>query len=262
MSADTRIFQCSSLKVDNSSLTGDSEALERTSAEATQENALEAINLLLSGTFIAAGEGFSIVIRTGDATVFFQLACITSNQADQQSPLSIEISRFVKRMGTFAIATGVALFVYGLATGNSVNTTLIFAVRIIAAFVPEGLPTTVSFLLAIVVKQMVAQNKLVKDLHAIETLGSVICVASDKTGKLTQNRMTVTHVWLSGSSRILYFRSTVPPPHETAKEDSDRGGKASVPFCGGGDKLLPQKEPAVGPCRCNVLARASRNRWI
>eukprot|EP00762_Andalucia_godoyi_P004318 ANDGO_05481.mRNA.1 Sodium/potassium-transporting ATPase subunit alpha len=229
--ADLRIVKTMmSFKVDNASLTGEAEPQERNSAKATAENPLEASNLVFYGTYVASGEAYGVVIRTGDGTVIGQLARITSAEEKQQSTLSVEINRFVKRMGIVAVISAIAVFVYAVAYGFPILSSFIIAIGMVVAWVPQGLPATVTMLLAIAAKKMAEKKVLVKDLQAVETLGSITCLASDKTGTLTQNKMTVTNLWINrnhyfvsssviGPAKSAYFDEIEPPMVELEFEE-------------------------------------------
>jgi len=199
------------MKVDNSSLTGESDPQSRNPIN-EHKNPLEASNLAFNGSLVVNGEGYGLVIRTGDNTVLGQIAGLTAGEDSGKSPLSREIDDFVKIIATIAISTAIVFFLIGYfavyrSKGSSgISSTLNFAVGVFVAWVPEGLPATVTMLLTIAAKRMAAQNVLVKDLTGVETLGAITLLATDKTGTLTRNQMTVTNIW---SSDTMYsaFRS-------------------------------------------------------
>ncbi|KAJ3113912.1 hypothetical protein HDU96_002789 [Phlyctochytrium bullatum] len=199
--ADLFLFHVSDLKVDNSALTGESEPQERMTTN-NQKNALEATNLAFSGTMAVAGEGYGIVIRTGDNTVLGQIAGLTIAEKKRESPLTHEIERFCKIISFFAFTTAVTFFVICLFRTTNFNYSLSFAIGILVAWVPQGLPATVTMLLTIAAKRMAGMNVLVKDLQGVETLGAITMLCSDKTGTLTRNQMTVTCVWTNGKMFI------------------------------------------------------------
>ncbi|KAF9108730.1 hypothetical protein BGX29_008262 [Mortierella sp. GBA35] len=209
--ADIMIFGCTDMKVDNSSLTGETDPQDRAVIN-DQKNPLEARNLAFNGSLVVNGEGYGIVIRTGDNTVLGQIAGLTSGEDAGKSPLSREIDDFVKIIASIAITTAVVFFligyfaVYSGEGSSAISNTLNFAIGVFVAWVPEGLPATVTMLLTIAAKRMASQNVLVKDLTGVETLGAITLLATDKTGTLTRNQMTVTNIW---SSLNLYsaFRS-------------------------------------------------------
>ncbi|CAG8536756.1 6103_t:CDS:2, partial [Acaulospora colombiana] len=183
--ADLFIFAANDMKVDNSSLTGESEPQERKKTN-TQKNPLEATNLCFNGTLVVSGEGYGIVIRTGDHTVLGQIAGLTAGEEKNKSPLSQEIDSFVKIIATIAIICAIIFFGIGFKVNdNNFSLTISFAISVLVAWVPEGLPATVTVLLTIAAKRMAAQNVLVKDLQGVETLGAITLLATDKTGTLT-----------------------------------------------------------------------------
>ncbi|KAI9206203.1 P-type cation-transporting ATPase [Polychytrium aggregatum] len=195
--ADIRMFSVADLKVDNSSLTGESDPQERKIAN-THKNPLEATNLIFNGSLAVAGEGYGIVIRTGDNTVLGQIANLTSSEKKRRSPLSEEIDQFVKIITAFAITTAIIFFIVGWVEGG-VNFGLNAGIGTLVAWVPEGLYATISMLLTIAAKRMANKNALVKDLQGVETLGAITLLATDKTGTLTRNQMTVTNMWTNAT---------------------------------------------------------------
>lgn len=207
--ADLIIFASTDLKVDNSNLTGESEAVERFGRpEGSMSRPVEAENLVFNSTLIVNGEGWGVVVRTGDHTLIGQIAALTGGESGNKSPLAVEIARFVMMVSAIAIIFAVVFFVVGITTvykGKGAET-VTFAVSILVAFVPEGLPSVVTLLLSIAAKRMAAQNVLVKDLQGVETLGSLTLLATDKTGTLTRNQMTVTNLW-NGEKMYTAFQS-------------------------------------------------------
>eukprot|EP00762_Andalucia_godoyi_P004840 ANDGO_07294.mRNA.1 Sodium/potassium-transporting ATPase subunit alpha len=238
--ADIRILEkMLAFRVDNASLTGEAEPQERNAASAQSENPLEASNLVFYGTFVASGEAYGIVIRTGDATVIGQLATITSQEAKQASTLSVEIGRFVKRMGVVATCSAVGVFVYAVAYGFPILMSFIIAIGMVVAWVPQGLPATVTMLLAIAAKKMAEKKVLVKDLQAVETLGSITCLASDKTGTLTQNKMTVTNLWLN--KKHYFVSSAIAGPMKSALFDEVEPAMVHLDEEGHGEACEPSR---------------------
>jgi sodium/potassium-transporting ATPase subunit alpha len=207
--ADLVIFAATDLKVDNSSLTGESEPQERQPLpEGSKGRPVEAENLAFNSTLIINGEGWGVVVRTGDHTLIGQIAALTGGEHGNQSPLAVEIGHFVMMVSIIAIVFAIIFFAVGITTSykGKVGETVTFAVSILVAFVPEGLPSVVTLLLSIAAKRMAKQNVLVKDLQGVETLGSLTLLATDKTGTLTRNQMTVTNIW-SGEKMYSAFQS-------------------------------------------------------
>lgn len=192
--ADFRLIESKGFKVDNSSLTGESEPQQR-SAEFTNENPLETKNLAFFSTNVVEGTAKGIVILTGDRTVMGRIAGLASGLGTGKTPIAKEIEHFIQIITIFAVLLGVSFFIIAVSLGYSKLEAVVFLIGIIVANVPEGLLATVTVCLTLTAKRMASKNCLVKNLEAVETLGSTSTICSDKTGTLTQNRMTVSHVW-------------------------------------------------------------------
>ncbi|XP_033864146.1 sodium/potassium-transporting ATPase subunit alpha-1-like [Acipenser ruthenus] len=192
--ADLRIISANGCKVDNSSLTGESEPQTRT-PEFSNENPLETRNIAFFSTNCVEGTACGIVIKTGDHTVIGRIATLTSGLEVGQTPISIEIEHFIHIITGVAVFLSTTFFILSLILGYSWLEAVIFLIGIIVANVPEGLLATVTVCLTLTAKRMARRNCLVKNLEAVETLGSTSTICSDKTGTLTQNRMTVAHMW-------------------------------------------------------------------
>merc|ERR1712055_1202615 len=192
--ADLRILEARGLKVDNSSLTGESEPQAR-SPEFTHENPLETKNLAFFSTNCVEGTAVGMVVNIGDNTVMGRIAGLASGLEGGQTPIAKEIEHFIHIITGVAVFLGVSFFIIAFILGYNWLDAVIFLIGIIVANVPEGLLATVTVCLTLTAKRMAAKNCLVKNLEAVETLGSTSCICSDKTGTLTQNRMTVAHMW-------------------------------------------------------------------
>mmetsp|Transcript_6702 Transcript_6702/g.6575 ORF Transcript_6702/g.6575 Transcript_6702/m.6575 type:complete len:448 (-) Transcript_6702:1676-3019(-) len=199
--ADVRVIEANNLKVDNSSLTGESEPQTRTPSCTNEHNPLETENLAFFGTMCSSGDGKGMVVFTGDNTIMGKIANLTSATHEEETTLGIEIARFVKMISTIAICLGIIFFVLGFIYGYSAIVNMVNAIGIIVANVPEGLLATVTVALTLTAKRMAAKNVLVKNLEAVETLGSTSCICSDKTGTLTENKMKVVNIWYDGTIR-------------------------------------------------------------
>merc|ERR1712172_127994 len=192
--ADMRVLEARGFKVDNSSLTGESEPQTRT-PEFTNENPLETKNLAFFSTNAVEGTCVGIVVNIGDNTVMGRIAGLASGLASDQTPIAKEIAHFIHIITGVAVFLGVTFFIIAFILGYHWLDAVIFLIGIIVANVPEGLLATVTVCLTLTAKRMASKNCLVKNLEAVETLGSTSTICSDKTGTLTQNRMTVAHMW-------------------------------------------------------------------
>ena len=197
--ADLRITYSAGLKVDNSSLTGEAEPQSRSSdPQGITENPLETKNLAFYSTNCVEGTAQGIVIACGDKTVIGRIANLASGLESVETPISKEISHFIHIITGVAVFLGVVFFIIAFVLGYNWLDAVIFLIGIIVANVPEGLLATVTVCLTLTAKRMAQKNCLVKHLEAVETLGSTSTICSDKTGTLTQNVMTVTHLWIDG----------------------------------------------------------------
>eukprot|EP00183_Erythrolobus_madagascarensis_P000033 CAMPEP_0185848374 /NCGR_PEP_ID=MMETSP1354-20130828/3282_1 /TAXON_ID=708628 /ORGANISM="Erythrolobus madagascarensis, Strain CCMP3276" /LENGTH=1170 /DNA_ID=CAMNT_0028548765 /DNA_START=32 /DNA_END=3544 /DNA_ORIENTATION=- len=191
--ADLRIIKNAKLKVDNSSLTGEPEPQAR-AVDCTDENPLETRNLAFFGTLAVDGTATGVVVLTGDRTVFGRIAGLAAAAGNELTTLQIEIHHFVIAISIYALSLGLIFFIVGIIKGTEWIANIVFTLSIIVANVPEGLLATVTVSLTLTAKRMAKKQVLVKKLECVETLGSTTTICSDKTGTLTQNRMTVVHV--------------------------------------------------------------------
>ncbi|XP_039886095.1 sodium/potassium-transporting ATPase subunit alpha-3b isoform X1 [Simochromis diagramma] len=192
--ADIRVTSAHGCKVDNSSLTGESEPQSR-SPDCTHDNPLETRNIAFFSTNCVEGTARGVVICTGDRTVMGRIATLTSGLETGKTPIAVEIEHFIHIITGVAVFLGVTFFILAIILGYTWLEAVIFLIGIIVANVPEGLLATVTVCLTLTAKRMAKKNCLVKNLEAVETLGSTSTICSDKTGTLTQNRMTVAHMW-------------------------------------------------------------------
>merc|ERR1719259_19892 len=181
-------------KVDNSSLTGESEPQAR-SPEFSHDNPLETKNLAFFSTNAVEGTAKGMVVNIGDNTVMGRIAGLASGLDTGETPIAKEIAHFIHIITGVAVFLGVTFFIIAFIVGYHWLDAVIFLIGIIVANVPEGLLATVTVCLTLTAKRMASKNCLVKNLEAVETLGSTSTICSDKTGTLTQNRMTVAHMW-------------------------------------------------------------------
>ena len=198
ISADARVVRASDLQVNQSTLTGESNPVRKT-ADAVLEDDLtqaETPNLIFAGTSVSEGNGRAVVTRIGMDTEFGKIAHLTQNMEEVQSPLQLQLNRTTKQITIFAACMGVGFFLLDqMFVGSEFAAAFIFSLGMVVAFIPEGLLPTVTLSLAMAVQRMSKRNALVKKLNSVETLGSTSVICTDKTGTLTQNEMTVNHLW-------------------------------------------------------------------
>lgn len=201
ISADARLITCSDLQADQSTLTGESNPVRKT-ADAVLKTGLaraEIPNLVFAGTSVSEGNGTAMVTQTGMKTEFGKIANLTQEMGADKSPLQKQLDRLTKQISVIAISFGVSFFLAAFFfVCEPLAPSFIFALGMIVAFIPEGLLPTVTLSLAMAVQRMSRRNALVKKLASVEALGSTSVICTDKTGTLTQNEMTVSHLWLAG----------------------------------------------------------------
>jgi P-type Ca2+ transporter type 2C len=202
ISADARLVTAHELRVDQSSLTGESHPVRRTASPLPDADGppAEQLNRVFAGTMVTSGRGTAVVDATGMATEFATIATLTQEQRADASPLQQELATLTRVVGAIAITLGlVFLLLAQLLTTMSLTRGLVFALGMIVAFVPEGLLPTVTLSLAMATQRMARRQALVKRLSAVETLGSTTVICTDKTGTLTANELTVRALVLAGA---------------------------------------------------------------
>ncbi|MCE3042265.1 cation-translocating P-type ATPase [Lacticaseibacillus rhamnosus] len=193
---DARLIKATSVQVDQSALTGESVPESKKVAFDAGQGEFAESNLVYAGTTIGAGTATAVAFATGMHTEFGRIAALTQQQKRSLSPLQLELNRLTKQISLIAISLGVLFFVAAIFFVHyPVAQSFIFALGMIVAFIPEGLLPTVTLSLAQGVQRMAKKHALLKDLNSVETLGETTVICSDKTGTLTQNQMTVDHVW-------------------------------------------------------------------
>lgn len=199
ISADARLIFSSDLQINQSTLTGESNPVRKTHDPIIREglSRSEMANLIFTGTSVSSGTGKAVVIATGMATEFGKIAQLTQSMVEEHSPLQKELDKLTKQISLIAMGIGVGFFIISsVFIHEPFVKSFIFSLGMIVAFIPEGLLPTVTLSLAIAVQRMAKEHALVKKLSAVETLGCTTVICSDKTGTLTQNEMTVSHLWL------------------------------------------------------------------
>lgn len=191
--ADLRITEAINLKVQEASLTGESVPVEKESAKIEEEDIPigDMRNMLFSSSLVTYGRGKAIVVETGMNTEVGKIAGMLSNTQKQETPLQKKLNSLGKTLGIVALIICAVIFVVGILQGREVINMFMTAVSLAVAAIPEGLAAVSTIVLAIGVQKMVKKNAIVKRLPAVETLGSSTVICSDKTGTLTQNKMTV-----------------------------------------------------------------------
>ena len=203
--ADLRVIEAVNLKAQESSLTGESVPVEKTTKtiEKTDVGIGDRTNMLFSSSLVTYGRGKGIVVRTGMNTEVGKIAGMLDNTEKQITPLQEKLNKLGKTLGIAALAICAFIFIIGLIQGKEPINMFMTAVSLAVAAIPEGLVAVSTIVLAIGVQKMVKKNAIVKKLPAVETLGSATVICSDKTGTLTQNKMTVEKIFINGETKEL-----------------------------------------------------------
>ncbi|KAI1697156.1 e1-E2 ATPase domain-containing protein [Ditylenchus destructor] len=199
--ADIRVLQCSQLKLETSSITGESEPVEYQYEHVSEDVGIfEARNVAFNGSYCINGDGVGIVVKTATQTIIGQIANMTTNQKDKKSRLERQVKIFVKFLTVLAITVGLCVFLIGGFVNKWEDVIILLATSFAVcsvAMIPEGLPATLTSILTLVARRLAKKHVYLKRLDIVEALGSANIIASDKTGTLTKNEMVVTDVWYS-----------------------------------------------------------------
>ncbi|WP_042456239.1 calcium-translocating P-type ATPase, SERCA-type [Neobacillus dielmonensis] len=200
--ADIRIIQSNSLEIEESALTGESVPVSKYIEPLNNPNPGigDMENTGFMGTMITRGSGVGVVIATGMDTAMGQIAGLLQSAESQETPLQRRLEQLGKILITVALLLTVLVVVVGVIQGHELYTMFLAGVSLAVAAIPEGLPAIVTVALSLGVQKMIKQNAIVRKLPAVETLGCASVICSDKTGTMTQNKMTVTHLWSGGNT--------------------------------------------------------------
>ena len=198
--ADARLLHSVSLKSEESALTGESVPSEKDARSIVDQNAPlgDRNNMIFSGCSVTYGTATAVVTATGMDTEMGKIANLLENEEEGQTPLQKKLAQLGKYLGILAIAACAIIFIVGIVNGIPVMEIFMTAVSLAVAAIPEGLPAIVTIVLSIGVQRMVKKNAIIRRLPAVETLGSASIICSDKTGTLTQNRMTLVEAYWDG----------------------------------------------------------------
>ncbi|WP_318505634.1 cation-translocating P-type ATPase [Bacillus sp. T3] len=202
VSGDGRILETYSLQVNESSLTGESESVLKTSEPIDQANLVvgDQKNMVFSGSFVTYGRAIVLVTGTGMKTEIGRIATLMETAKEKKTPLQTNLDHFGKKLALVIIILSMFIFALDIVRGRDVVDSFMFAVSLAVAAIPEALSSIVTIVLAIGTQKMAKENAIIRQLHAVESLGSISVICSDKTGTLTENKMTVKKVWVDGQA--------------------------------------------------------------
>ena len=197
--ADGRVLESASLKVDESALTGESIGVDKISAPLTGELPLgDRRNMVFSGSYVTYGRGVFLVTGIGMNTEVGKIAGLLKNTSEKKTPLQINLDRFGKKLSMIILLLCAVLFILQVLKGGAVADAFLFAVALAVAAIPEALSSIVTIVLAFGTRKMAKEGAIIRKLQSVEGLGSISVICSDKTGTLTQNRMTIEHYYVDG----------------------------------------------------------------
>lgn len=200
ISADGRILECYSLQINESSLTGESLPIDKISDALDQSDLpiADQKNMVFSGSFVANGRAKIVVTAVGMQTEIGKIAQLLGQAKDKKTPLQVNLDQFGKKLAIAIIFVCLAIFALDIIRGRELIDSFMFAVSLAVAAIPEALSSIVTIVLAFGTQKMAKENAIIRNLHAVESLGSVSVICTDKTGTLTQNQITVQQVFING----------------------------------------------------------------
>ncbi|KIC93337.1 cation-translocating P-type ATPase [Flavihumibacter solisilvae] len=223
--ADMRLIEIHSLKINEASLTGESQAIDKTiNTCSTADISLgDRTNLAFRGTHVTNGRGKGVVVETGMKTELGKIAGMLE-KAESSTPLQKRLKDFSSKLTVIIILLCIGLFMIGYLRGEEFNRMLLTSISLAVAAIPEALPAVVTVSLALGARRLMKQNALIRKLYAVEGLGSVTFICTDKTGTLTKNQMIVQEIWVPDEKRKEAFMQAMSLNHDLKEKDGKKTG--------------------------------------
>ena len=253
--ADCRLIRATNMKVDESALTGESVPVEKDSEAVVAEGVPlgDRINMVFSGCSVTYGTGLAVITATGMNTEMGKIASLLNEEVQEDTPLQQKLAQLGKILGIICLLACVVVFVVGLVDGMAPLEIFMVAVSLAVSAIPEGLPAIVTIVLSIGVQRMAEHNAIVRSLPAVETLGSASVICSDKTGTLTQNRMTLTRAWVDGQKGLEEIHTENSPEVQQLL-------RYGALCCDGSVAFIEDGEQHIGdPTETSIVLAAHRN---
>ncbi len=252
--ADARLLEVGRLAVDESELTGESTPVEKSTDQVAEESSIgDRSGMIFSGTTVISGRALGVVTATGPTTEMGKIAVLLS-EVEPPTPLERELEIVGRRLGLIAVAVALVVLVVGVAQGRALESMFLLAVALAVAAIPEGLPAVVGVTLGLGVQRMARRNAIVRRITAVEALGAVTVICTDKTGTLTRNMMSVQRIRL-GTTRVADMPSAIEMPlakrfsqlaalcnDARAEGDGLRGDPTEISLL---DAVAPIRDPAM-----------------
>ena len=229
--ADGRIIESAGLKIDESMLTGESLVVDKTDTVIEEEKPLaERTNMVYSGSLVSFGRGSYIVTSIGMNTEIGKIASLLKATSEKRTPLQISLDKFGQKLSIIILIFCAILFTLNIIQGENIENAFMFAVALAVAAIPEALSSIVTIVLSFGTQKMAKENAIIRKLQAVEGLGSISVICSDKTGTLTQNKMTIEDAYCLNDDNLKLAKYSILCNDASIREDEQIGDPTEVAF--------------------------------
>ncbi|MDD6293130.1 MAG: cation-translocating P-type ATPase [Eubacteriales bacterium] len=229
--ADGRIIESAGLKIDESMLTGESLVVDKTDTVIEEEKPLaERTNMVYSGSLVSFGRGSYIVTSIGMNTEIGKIASLLKATSEKRTPLQISLDKFGQKLSIIILIFCAILFVLNIIQGENIENAFMFAVALAVAAIPEALSSIVTIVLSFGTQKMAKENAIIRKLQAVEGLGSISVICSDKTGTLTQNKMTIEDAYCLNDDNLKLAKYSILCNDASIRDDEQIGDPTEVAF--------------------------------